>query len=122
MRSTVLMRPKKIVSHSTGTLAASAFYDATRSCTCSLVTSINIARVKWRNSHLTYKYGSDLANGTLTVFFFPREWSMRCEKLMHVLIAISQAGITAPTLTVNARFYEVTWRTERARLNKQRFG
>ena len=31
--------------------------------------------------------------------FFPREWIMRCEKLLHV-IAIFQAGIAAPTLTV----------------------
>ena len=33
-----------------GTLAASLFYNATRSCTCSLVASINIARAKWQNS------------------------------------------------------------------------
>ena len=33
-----------------GTLAASLFYNATRSCTCSLVASINIARAMWQNS------------------------------------------------------------------------
>ena len=32
------------------TLAAPTFYDATRSCTSSVVTLINIAREKWRNS------------------------------------------------------------------------
>ena len=42
--------------------------------------------------------GSDLANGTLAVFFFHREWIMRYEKLLQG-IAIPQTGIAAPTLT-----------------------
>ena len=41
-------------------------------------------------------------HGKLGVFF-PREWIMRCEKLLHV-IAISQAGIAGPTLTVMQDF------------------
>ena len=35
--------------------------------------------------------------------FFPCKWSMRCKKLLH-LIAISRAGIAAPTLTVMQGF------------------
>ena len=46
MRSPVLMRPKKVLI----ILVTSGFHDATHSCTCSLVTSKNIARAKWRNS------------------------------------------------------------------------
>ena len=45
--------------------------------------------VTWRMEHLRY--------------FFSREWSMRCEKLLHV-IAISQAGIAAPTVTLMQGF------------------
>ena len=37
-------------------------------------------------------------NGTLAVFFFPSERSMRSEKLLHI-IAISQAGNAVRTLT-----------------------
>ena len=40
MRSTVLMRFKKSIKL-TITLVASPFFDATRSCTCSLVAPIN---------------------------------------------------------------------------------
>ena len=52
--------------------------------------------------------GSDLANGTLAVFFFPREWIMRYEyktrgKLLQE-IAIPQTGIAAPTLTAMQGF------------------
>ena len=51
MRSTVLIRPKKgIATNLIIMLVASPFYDATRSCTCTLVVSINIIRAKWQNS------------------------------------------------------------------------
>ena len=44
-----VMRPRKSI-NLVITIVASPFYDATRSCTCSLVASINIARAKWQNS------------------------------------------------------------------------
>ena len=43
------MRPKKSI-YLIITLEGSPFYDATRSCTCSLVASIHIAKAKWQNS------------------------------------------------------------------------
>ena len=57
MPSIVLMHPKKRIMGTSNliiTLAASTFYDATRSSICSLVASINIARAKWRNSRQKY--------------------------------------------------------------------
>ena len=52
MLSTVQMRPKKSINLII-MRAASPFYDATRSCTCSRVALTNIARVKRQNSRKT---------------------------------------------------------------------
>ena len=53
--------------------------------------------------HKPYILGSDLANGTLAVFFFLANGSCAMKSCCHV-IAIPQAGIAAPTLTVMQGF------------------